>query len=79
MEAKLHCCKIYFPVLSFKTWPRTQHERGLFQAGSLHADEHVGVLGGEHGHDHVASSLPFALPGRWTGGRREVGVSFFSC
>ena len=49
----------------------------MFQAGSLHADEHGhGVLGGEHGHDHAASSLPFALPGRWTGGRREVGVSF---
>jgi adenylate cyclase 1 len=41
------------------------------KAGSLHADAHAGLLDGEHGHDHAASSLPFALPGRWTGGRRE--------
>merc|ERR1719362_2656375 len=42
------------------------------KAGPLYADEHGGVLlGGEHGYDHAASSLPFALPGRWTGGRRE--------
>merc|ERR1719336_3699624 len=26
------------------------------KAGSLHADEHVGVLSGEHGHDHAAPS-----------------------
>ena len=51
----------------------------MFQAGPLYADEHGGVLlGGEHGHDHAASSLPFALPGRWTGGRREVDVSFLA-
>ena len=76
-EVKLICFDI-FACLRFQSWPETQHECGLFQAGSLHANEHAAGLLGELGHDHHAtSSMPFALPGRWTGGRREVGVSFY--
>jgi len=43
------------------------------KAGAFHeGEEHASLLGGDHSHEHhAASSLPFALPGRWTGGRRE--------